>query len=276
MSDPSLACPACGASNPTGRELCGACGVDLGSGATLPTPTYREAPDPPRADARPSEHHRWVVPLVAVLVGAGLLVAGLTYAGFGPLARVPDVEAATFEPTRYADDPQPLEVANIAASPADAAHPPSGAADGDVATAWRTGPGAATADDEVLAVLEVGLAAPGWVDRLVIRNGDQADADAYADSARLAQVRLETDAGEVVLADLLDLGMQSQELRFPEPVLLSELRIEVLDVFLGDGDGDIALSEIDLPGWAADEDDAELARRRREAALPVGVSGQSS
>lgn len=274
MSDPSRPCPACGADNPPGRELCGVCGVDLHSGATLPTPTRREAPDPPRAEDRPVEHHRWVVPLVAVLVGAALLVAGLTYAGFGPLADAPDVPPADFDESRYAGDAAPLAVANVAASQAAGSHPATGAADGDPATAWRTEPGAATPTDdrEVLAVLEVGLTEPGWVDRVVVRTGDQQDPDAYADAARPRQVRMVTDAGEVVLADLLDLGLEAQEVRFPEPRLLGELRLEILEVFLGSGEGVLALSEIELSGWTADAEDAELARQREEAALPGGAA----
>lgn len=271
MPDPSRPCPACGVANPRGRELCGACGVDLGTGAALPTATRGEAPDPPQPEERPTEHHRWIVPLVAVLVGAALLVAGLTWAGFGPFAGAPDVPDATFDTARYDPEPGDLPLANIAASSAADGAAAAAVADGDAATAWRTVPGATAADSEVRAALELGLDTAGWVDRVVLRNGDQADTEAYADAARPSRVRLVTDAGEVVLADLLDLGLQPQELVFPEPLLVQELRVEVLEVFGGTGEGVVAISEIELAGWDADAEDAELARERRDAAVPGGI-----
>ena len=281
VPDAARRCPSCGVDNPVERELCGSCGVDLFSGGRLPRPARREAPDPPTPDPSTREHHRWVVPLVAVLIGAALLVGGLTWAGFGPLAGAPDVPAAPFDDERYREDAARLPVADVAASDAHPDAPASAMADRDPATAWRSdGPVTAPPGPapQALATLELGLPAPGWIDRLVLRNGDHRDPDAYEEAARIARIRLVTDAGETVLADLLDLGLEPQELVFPEPLLASELRLEILEVFPGDEQEPIALAEIELVGWTAEGPDVELAEERREAQrargeAPVGMRG---
>lgn len=262
MSDASRVCPACGADNPPERELCGGCGVDLATGAELPHPAVREAPDPPPPRERDREHHRWVIPLVAVLAAAALLVGGLTWAGYGPLAAPPDVPDAAFDDDRYRAEPRPLELAGVAASSAVDDQVSSRLADGQPTTAWR-GTGRGTpGDDDVLDVVVLTLASPGWLDRLVLRNGDHADPDAYEDGGRLARVRLVTDAGELVLVDLLDLGLEEQELAFPDPLLVTELRLEILEVFPGGSGAEPTLSELTLVGWDADAQDAELAAER--------------
>lgn len=259
MSQVARACPACGRGNDPDRELCRGCGVDLDDGHRWPAAR-------PARPQPPTRRRRGVgvpAPLLAVLVGVALLLAALTWAGLGPLASGTQVPGADFDPPRYTADPAPLPLADIAARTSrDAASTPAMMADDDPATAWRS-EGTAAGLDVRPELIELGLARPGWIDRLVWRNGDHTDADAYADSARIARVRLRTDAGEVLLADLLDLGLEPQELVLPEPVLASELRLEILEVYPGDTD-DIALSEIDLVGWTADEMDAELARERAQ------------
>jgi hypothetical protein len=257
-------CPACDASNGVDRELCGSCGVDLDSGAQLPHPVQRDvAPDPPVGREAPIEHARWVVPVLGTVIAVALSVAGLTAAGYGPLASGPDVPSVAFSPAIYDDEAGPLEVAAIATRTSAAGAPPSAMFDGEAETAWRSGGSLPPGGDGPGETVDVGLAGPAWIDRLVLRNGDHADADAYDTSARLSRVRLRFDGGEMVLADLLDQGLEAQELVLPDPVLTTEVRIDVLEAFPGRTD-ELAVSELELRGWAASGGDVEAAERRAE------------
>jgi hypothetical protein len=257
-------CPACDASNVVDRELCASCGADLDSGARLPHPVQRDvAPDPPVGREGQIEHARWVVPVLGTVIAVALLIAGLTVAGFGPLASGPDVPSVSFSSALYDDEAGPLTVADIATRTAAAGAPANAMFDGEAATAWRSDGSLLLDGDGPGEVIDVGLAGPAWIDRLVLRNGDHADADAYDTSARLARVRIRFDGGEMVLADLLDQGLEPQELVLPDPVLTTEVRIDVLDAFPGRTD-ELAMSEVELRGWAASGGDVEAAERRAE------------
>jgi hypothetical protein len=268
-------CPGCGAANRPGRELCARCGAGLDDGIVPPSPARREAPDPPVVRARPrAAHARWLVPLVGGVVVAALLVLALTLAGLGPLASGPDVPAAEFSDTTYGDEPTRLVLSDVATrttSPDADAEAAAAIADGDPTTAWRSS-GEVVAGSEVLDTIDLVLSEPAWVERLELRNGDHLDREAYDASAPLREVRLTFDGGVVLRAELLDIGQRAQSVTLPEPVLTTVLRVDVLERVAGPSD-QLAVSELDLFGWVADGDDAELADRRASVEPATGPTG---
>lgn len=108
---------------------------------------------------------------------------------------------------------------------------------------------------------------------VVIANGDQHDESSFAVAARVERLRLRFDGGRVRTAVLLDLPGR-QEVALDEPMLTTAVRLEILSEFPGaDGRG-VALSDVDLFGWPADEQDRTLATRR--AAIQPAASGDQS
>ncbi len=269
------ACPSCGAFNVTHREMCRRCGVDLETGHRLPWP--EPDPDPAAAAAalidRPHPR-RWLLAVVAVLVGAGLLLLGLYLAEVGPFADGPSVPDAEFAAARYADEPSSLlltDVATMTTRPPDgdrtfiAAH----MVDDTPETAWRSDGLQDGVDPDVpLEIVDLILAEPAWVDHLLIRNGDQFDLEAYEREGRARQVRATFDGGRSYLLHLLDEGRGQQIVELPEPALTTMVRLEVLDVFPGSDSDGIGISDLELRGWPALEGDVVLARERADA-LPA-------
>jgi hypothetical protein len=282
--DLARTCPACGVDNRSSRELCGGCGADLDTGEVPPRPTRRDPPQPrDRRRGRRWRPGRLLVGLVAAVVVAGGLLLALTLLGLGPFASDPAVPDVDFDEAAYPDEPGVLDLSDVAtrttASDA-AADAPAAMADGDPATAWRSESGVGEVEGRPGETIDLVLREAGWVERIVLRNGDQAEADAYAASDRLRRVRIGFDGDVVVLVDLLDLGLGRQEIVLPEPVLTTVTRIDVLETFPGET-GELALSEIALHGWTATAEDADVATERAEASPvtglrpAVGVPGRS-
>lgn len=274
----AMRCPSCGTPNDAVREVCRACGVDLQSGEELTQP--RATPDPfTTAPVLPRRRRaRWWLPLLAVLAVAGAVLVGLSVVGIGPLAPAPELPSAAFRPERYAEgaiDDLPLaELATLTARPAEAGRgfDRDQLADEDLATAWHADP--AARPDGRLETVELFLDEPGWVSHVVIANGDQHDEASFSAAARVERLRLRFDGGRVRTAVLLDLPGR-QEVTLDEPMLTTAVRMEVLSEFPGaDGRG-VALSDVDLRGWPADEQDRALAARRAEV-QPAATGDQSS
>lgn len=271
-------CPSCGAPNDGAREVCRGCGVDLHNGEELPRP--RATPDPfTTSPVFPRRRRaRWWLPLLAILVVAGAVLVGLSVVGIGPLAPAPELPAASFRPERYTEDTVgDLPLAYLATLTARPAADGRGfdrdqLADEDLATAWHADP--AARPDGRLETVELFLDEPGWVSHVVIANGDQYDEGSFAAAARVERLRLRFDGGRARTAVLLDLPGR-QEVTLDEPLLTTSVRIEVLSEFPGEVGQGVALSDVDLRGWPADDQDRVLAERRAEL-QPTAPPGQSS
>ncbi|MEX2503257.1 MAG: zinc ribbon domain-containing protein [Egicoccus sp.] len=260
-------CPSCGGPNSASRELCGRCGADLETGTI-----------PPRADGRPdgtppstAPRRRWAGPALLVLAVLLVMVGGLAAAGVGPFgdeaATVPPVE---FDATAYTDDPERLAAAEIATrttlpTQGGTSFDPAQMVDDDASTAWNSDGSVEVVADGVGERIELLLEEPAWVNQIVVRNGDQRDADAYAANGRIQRARVTLDGGVVLLVNLLDEGLAAQAVDLTEPVLTTGVSIEVLDVFEGDTHPDLAISDLALHGWPAQGDDVEVAGDRAAA-----------
>lgn len=261
-------CPSCGGPNSASRELCGRCGADLDTGTVPPRPEGRPPGTPQATTPR---RRRWVGPLLLVLVVLLAMIGGLAAAGFGPFGDAPaDVPAATFDASAYTADPGRQAAAEIATrttrSPDDGtSFDPAQMVDDDAATAWRSDGSVDEVAGGVDERIELLLETPAWVTQLVVRNGDQRDAGAYAANGRIQRARVTFDGGVVVLVNLLDEGLAAQAVDLTEPVLTTGVSIEILDVFAGDSQPDLAVSDLALWGWAAQDDDIELAEDRADA-----------
>ena len=265
-------CPSCGAPNSPRRELCGRCGVDLETGMTPPRPAEGEQPSPARRAGAAGPERRsapaWVVVLGALAVVVAV-VGGLSLAGLGPLAGEPPLPEAEFAADVYGQEPEVLVLSDIATSSALA---PSGGerydatqmVDDDPTTAWNSD--GSQAEDGIGETIDLFLAEPVWVQRLVFNNGFQRDADSYADNARIRRAEVLLDGGERLSIRLEDLGLQRQAIELPEPLLTTTVRIQVTETFPGDTYPDLAVSDISLEGWPARGEDVEVARERAERA----------
>lgn len=258
------ACPRCGWANDADRELCRRCGADLETGEELPQ--LHERPDPFEVGpVVPRRRSRWWLPLGAVLLGAVAVLAGLWLAEVGPFAPAPDLPPARFASDRYAEaESDLLPLSHVAtrttAAPAgERSFEPAQLVDDDRTTTWRSDPG--RLPEDAREVVELYLEAPAWVAGIVLANGDQHDDASFEASGRLQRVRLHLDGGDTLVANLLD-QRGRQRLAFEEPRLTTTIRLEVVDVFAGTGDGAVAISDLELEGWSADEADALLAEER--------------
>lgn len=265
-------CPSCGAPNSPRRELCGRCGADLDTGASPPRLTDDDVPDAPKPPTSPTHGPRRLSPWAVAggaLVAVAAVVGALTLAGFGPLAGEPSLPEATFTQEVYGDDLDTLVLSDIATS---STLPPSGGesydatqmADDDPETAWNSD--GSQAEDGVGETIDLFLAEPAWVQRLVISNGHQRDSESYADNARIRRAELRLDGREVLTVRFEDLGLQRQAVELPEPMLTTTVRLRVTEVFPGDTYPDLAVSGIGFEGWVARGEDVEIAEERAEVA----------
>jgi hypothetical protein len=268
-------CPNCGAPNSSRRELCGRCGADLDTGELAARPDPR-----PFTPLAPSEEdddgaRRWLAPVAAVLGVVALVLIGLAVAGLGPFDRGPSVPEAVFEPQRYAEDAERLPLSDIATV---SSLPPQGGesfspdrmVDDDTSTAWNSDGDGDGPEHGIGERIDVVLAEPAWLGRIVIANGDQRDPDTYAANARVKRAQLTLDGGVTFVINLLDEGLGEQAVEFRQPVLTTSLRIEVLEVFRGDTHPDLAISDLALEGWTADGEDREVAQRRADTRPAAG------
>lgn len=267
------ACPTCGVFNPRSREVCRTCGADLETGEALPWPE----PDPdPDLQASPvvvaPNPRRWWLAIAAVLAAAALLLLGLVIAEVGPFAAPPEIPAAAFDAEAYDGEPTVLLLSDVATV---TTHPPidgrpfeaAQMVDDDPETAWRSdGLQDDPAVPQALEIIDLFLDEPAWISSIVLRNGDQSDLGAYEESARLRRVRAIVDGGQVYVLNLLDDGRGQQAIELPEPVLSTMVRLEIVAVFPGTADDGAAISDLDLQGWTAVDEDASLAARRAEVA----------
>jgi hypothetical protein len=266
-------CSNCGAPNSSQRELCGRCGADLDTGELAARPDPR--PYPPPAAEEDDPVRRWAAPVLAVLGVVALLVLGLALAGLGPFDRGPAVPEARFDAQRYDDDGERLPLSDIATR---STLPPQGGGsfaadrmvDDDPATAWNSDGGGEGPEHGIGERIDVVLAEPAWIGRIVVANGDQRDPDTYAANARVKRAQVTLDGGITFVVNLLDEGLGEQAVEFREPVLTTSLRIEVLDSFPGDTHPDLAISDLAFEGWPADARDVELAEQRADARAATG------
>jgi hypothetical protein len=266
-------CANCGAPNSSQRELCGRCGADLDTGELAARPDPR--PYPPPAVEEDDPVRRWAAPVLAVLGVVALLVLGLALAGLGPFDRGPAVPEARFDAQRYDEDGERLPLSDIATR---STLPPQGGGsfaadrmvDDDLSTAWNSDGGGEGPEHGIGERIDVVLAEPAWIGRIVVANGDQRDPDTYAANARVKRAQVTLDGGITFVVNLLDEGLGEQAVEFREPVLTTSLRIEVLDSFPGDTHPDLAISDLAFEGWPADARDVELATRRAEARPATG------
>jgi hypothetical protein len=280
-SERARVCPSCGAFNAVEREVCRRCAVDLATGGSLPWPS----PEPdPRASAtlREGPHpRRWFFALAAIVGAAAALLLAFMIAEIGPFSDGPSVPDASYEPALYQDEPAHLALTDIATV---TTRPPEGErtfvaahmVDDTAETAWRS----ATLEGEVagdaLEIIDLILEEPAWIDRVLIRNGDQLDLEAYEREGRLREVRMVLDGGTIYRLNLLDEGRGQQVIELPEPHLTTMVRFEVLDYFPGSESDGIAISDLDVAGWPAAGPDARLAARRADALpadAPRGLNG---
>jgi hypothetical protein len=270
-------CPSCGAPNSPRRELCGRCGADLETGGTLPRSSGRSperAPDEPLGEYA---GRRWLPTVFGLVLVAGLIVLGLGLAGLGPFAQQVGMPSAEFDPTAYPDDAEGLLLSDIAArttleSRGDEDFSAAQMVDDDPDTAWNSD--GSQLEHGVGEVVDLFLAEPAWVERVVVTNGFQRDSDTYAANARLKRAAITFDGGERIVTNLLDLGLERQAVELPEPLLTTTIRIEVLETFPGDTHPDLAVSDLELQGWTALGDDAEVAGERAEVDRAAGASSE--
>lgn len=243
-------CPRCGAPNSARRILCGRCGADLETGAagvparTAPPRDETEiAPEEPRSSRR-----AWLVVVVlGALIGSAVgLVLWLRGDGVGGAADDPP----TFDAAAYPDDPEQLQVVQVSAS---SQLPPEGSisyepglvVDDDPTTAWNEGAEGSGAGES----LRLQLAQDSWVTGLVLRNGYQKDEQAYFDNARASRMLVRFGDGTAFVVDVLDRS-GAQIVRLPEPVHTATVTLEVLEAVPGGQYQDLAISEVEILGWA--------------------------
>jgi uncharacterized OB-fold protein len=273
-SMPRRACQNCGAPNSSQRELCGRCGADLDTGELTPRAEPRAHPGPPAAEG--PGPRRWIAPLVAVFGVILLVLVGLALAGLGPFTRGPAIAEARFDEARYDDDPVELRLASIASlsslpDQGGQSFAPTQMVDGDPSTAWNSDGGGTGPEQGIGERIDVVLAEPAWIHRLVIANGDQRDPDTYAANARIKRAQLTLDGGITFVVNLLDEGIGDQAVDLREPVLSSSVRLEVLEVFEGDTHRDLAVSDLAFEGWRADAEDVAVAEQRSSARPALGT-----
>jgi hypothetical protein len=224
-------CDACGAGNAASRLLCARCQTPLRDevpgGDALPEDAGLPAITPGRHRESPSL-------LFGLVVLAGLLTAGVLLS----------LVASRLGSTEAAEVPSGIEIRTAEASSAMEGQPARSLIDDDPSTAWASGDGE---DDPWV---ELVLAEPSTVRRLLIWTGDQGDAARFTTSGRPLAVRLDIDGpdddGEdesrQFLATMRDItGPQAIDL--PEPVRASTVRITVERAAGGTRAG-VAMSEV--------------------------------
>lgn len=275
-ADPNLVCLACGTSNPPARVICGRCGADVPSGDTgmfaTPLPDAKGPGPRRRRDGTTRQRGSWVLPVLASIAVLACVIGALVVLELGPFAPQADVPEAVYEPTE--DDAEYLVLSDVATLTMrepedDRSFTPELMVDDDPTTAWHSDASALPegADETVDLFLED----PAWISAIVIENGDHFDAAAYADTARIQSAEFVFDGNVRVAATLLDQGLEAQIIEFDEPVLSTAVRLEVAQRVDGVAIDDIAISRLELHGFVADEDDAQLAEQRADAAPAAGA-----
>lgn len=271
-----VGCPACAAPNSPSRVLCGRCGADLETGEVAPRPsTPQIAPTDPTVDLegrRVVDRRRtrtaigFVSAVLVVTVVLAVLAAmdRLPFAGGGG-SQVPP---ARFDPAAYPQPPSDLEITRLSTSTTLAAasetqgYDASLMVDDDLETAWNND--GDINPDGVGEVIRVGFDQPVWISSIVIGNGAQQDGDAFAANARLQRAQVTLDGGVTLVVELDDVdGLQNVPVGDPE--LTTSVRIDVLGVRAGDTYEDLAVSELSVRGYQANERDREIAEQRSEA-----------
>ena len=263
-------CMSCGTINDQRRELCGRCGADLDTGRELPHLAPRDAGMAPPPAAVVRRRRRWVWPILAILLAAGLAFAGLVLAEVGPFSPQIALPEAEFDPQVYADEPAGIRLSDLAAATILAdesgSYDPRLLVDEDPQTAWRSDPEQLPGDAPE--TLELTPERPIWLAAIELRNGDHASTAAYDRSSRVRQALIRVDGGATVLVELLDAGLHAQRFDLERPLLTTSIRIEVLDAFQGEQDS-LAISDLEVVGWVATGEDVTLAQQRAEL-LPAG------
>ncbi|MFP4148862.1 MAG: NADase-type glycan-binding domain-containing protein [Nitriliruptoraceae bacterium] len=268
----TLRCTSCGQVNDRSRELCRACGLDLDPNARTSVPVTGSRPAAP-ARSRWVPRRWWVLPL-AVVATVVAVAAGLRLVEAGPFApEVDPLPVLPFPAQRYPDGPVALELSDIgtvttARGEDGRGTSPASMVDADPATAWRGDPSALPPG--VPETIDVTLAEPAWLDAIVLANGDHRDAAAYEASGRIERLELWVDGDLHLDLALLDLGRDRQIARLPEPLLTTGVRLVVVATFAGSEHTGPALSALELRGYPADAQDAEVATSR---AAQRGVLG---
>jgi hypothetical protein len=270
-------CSACGAVNASSRMLCGACGLDLDTGD--PQLTVEPAPAVgmwSSVETAPRERGEraaipWWVPAVLALLVLVAVAAAIVSLGLGPFEASGDLPTAEFEASDYPGDPEPLTLTDVATL---TLQPPVGGrtftpehlVDGNPETAWHGDASALpTETDEKIDLI---LDRPAWVTGVVIDNGDQVDAQAYASTSRVQRALMVFDGDVRVPVTLLDQGLSPQIVEFEEPLLSSAVRIEILETVAGTDLEEVAISRLEVLGFPAEGDDVALAEERR-ARMPA-------
>ena len=221
-------CENCGSGNARSRPLCAVCSTPLRDevpgGDALP-----EDIDVPLAPVPDSGSRRDVPTLVLALV----ILAALVTAGV--ILSLLSSRMGTFE-----DDAVPTGVALQAASASTSLgdHPASLAIDGDITTSWTEaaqGPG----EDQWI---EVTMAEPASVRRILLWNGDQRDEERFDDNGRAASIRIDVEDRQFRVAVIDTDGPQSIEL--PEAVTTDRVRITIEEAIGGTRYTDLAITEV--------------------------------
>ena len=219
---------------------------------------------------------RWWIPVLAALVVVAAIVGTFAVLEMGPFASEPSLPSVGgFPAERYGeDDHGPVLISDIATL---TVRPPEGGrtftpeqmVDADPETAWHAASEQLPPDTDQH--IDLFLAEPTWVDQLVLANGDQSDSDAYAASARVQRATVTFDGGTSFAVTFLDQGRELQIVAFPEPQLTTSVRLQLQETIPGAVRDDPAVSDLELRGWTALDDDAALAERRAEVRPAAGT-----
>jgi hypothetical protein len=272
-------CPSCGAANMADRMLCGACGLDLATGdpqltvAPCPAADWTDSGAPTADDGHAHAIQWWVPALagIAVLVGVAIAIVVL---GLGPFAPSTDVPPAEFEAATYPGEPEVLTLTDIAtltfqAPAAGRTFTSDHLVDGDATTAWHGDADALPAGTDEK--IDLFLDQPAWVAAVVIENGDQRDAEAYASTSRVQRAILIFDGDVRVPVTLLDQGLTPQIVELEEPLLSAAVRIEIVDTVAGMDLEEVALTRLQLLGYPAQGTDVALAEERAALVPAAGA-----
>jgi len=265
----SRRCTSCGVVNVRSRELCRSCGLDLDPDDRTAVPP--RPPVAPGQRTRPGRHRRrprWWVGLIALLLAVpAVTVAVLVVAELGPFAppQAGPLEPVDFPAEEYPGEPEVLMLSDVAtlttAAPVgDRVFAAQGMVDGDPTSAWRNEPAELPA--RVPEIIDLVLQRPAWVSAVLVSNGDHHDLAAYEEVGRIERAILVLDGEVRIAATLRDLGRQRQLLELERPVLSTALRLEVIEVIAGEATPGVALSSVELRGYPASPQDAELAQQR--------------
>lgn len=221
-------CESCGAINAASRALCARCMTPLREevpgGDALPD-------DAPAVSGEPRGVRRGVdtSPVVlSLVVLAGLVTAGVLLA----------LVSSQFSSETTPAVPTGMTVRAATASSSLQDHSADLAIDGDPSTAWVEGASGPGTEEW----LEVELPEPVEVRRLVIWNGDQSTAEAFAEHGRVASLRIEVEDRQFRV-EMLDItGPQGVDL--PAGVRTDRVRLVVEAPVDGERFTELAVSEL--------------------------------